>query len=130
MHLKIVTHDKVVYDDNVEEIYSKGIDGEFGVLKNHIPFMTALDVGVTKIVKDGEVKLFTTMGGIFQYADDEAVILTNSSECGDDIDVNRAKEAKERAEQRLHDRNEDIDEHRAEAALSRALTRIKAAQSK
>ena len=119
MHLKIVTHEKVVYDDNVEEIYSKGIDGEFGVLKNHIPFMTALDVGVTKVVKDGEVKLFTTMGGIFQYADDEAVILTNSSECGDDIDVNRAKEAKERAEQRLHDRNEDIDEHRAEAALSR-----------
>ena len=130
MHLKIVTHEKVVYDDNVEEIYSKGIDGEFGVLKNHIPFMTALDVGVTKVVKDGEVKLFTTMGGIFQYSDDEAVILTNSSECGDDIDVNRAKEAKERAEQRLHDRNEDIDEHRAEAALSRALIRIKAAQGK
>ena len=53
MHLKIVTHEKVVYDDNVDEIYSKGIDGEFGVLKNHIPFMTALDVGVTKVVKDG-----------------------------------------------------------------------------
>lgn len=130
MHLKIVTHEKVVYDDNVEEIYSKGIDGEFGVLKNHIPFMTALDVGVTKVVKDGETKLFTTMGGIFQYADNEAIILTNSSESGEEIDVNRAKEAKERAEQRLHDNNADIDEHRAEAALSRALTRIKAAQSK
>ena len=130
MHLKIVTHEKVVYDENVEEIYSKGIDGEFGVLKNHIPFMTALDVGVTKVVKDGEVKLFTTMGGIFQYADNEAVILTNSSESEDEIDLNRAKEAKERAEQRLHDKNENLDEHRAEAALSRALTRIKAAKHK
>lgn len=130
MHLKIVTQEKVVYNENVDEIYSKGIDGEFGVLKNHIPFMTALDVGVTKVVKDGDVKFFTTMGGIFQYADDEAVILTNSSECGEDIDVNRAKEAKERAEHRLHDKEENLDEHRAEAALARALTRIKAAQTK
>ena len=79
MHLKIVTHEKIVYDDVVDEIYSKGTDGEFGVLKGHIPFMSALDIGVTKVVKDGESKFFTTMGGIFQFADEEAVILTQSS---------------------------------------------------
>ena len=130
MRLKIVTHEKVVYDDVVDEIYSKGTDGEFGVLKGHIPFMSALDVGVTKVVKEGDVKFFTTIGGVFQYADDEAVILTQSSECGEDVDVERAKSAKQRAKERLQNKSENIDEKRAEAALSRAMARLKAAQMK
>jgi len=130
MHLKIVTHEKVVYDDIVDEIYSKGTDGEFGVLKGHIPFMSALDVGVTKVVKEGNSRFFTTIGGVFQYADDEAVILTQSSECGEDIDIERAKNARQRAEERLQNKSETIDEKRAEAALSRALARLKAAQLK
>lgn len=130
MHLKIVTHEKIVFDDVVDEIYSKGIDGEFGVLKGHIPFMSALDVGVTKIVKDGSSKYFTTIGGVFQFADDEAVILTQSSECGEEVDVDRAKNAKQRAEERLQSKSDDVDEKRAEAALSRAMARLKAAQIK
>ncbi len=130
MHLKIVTHEKIVYDDVVDEIYSKGTDGEFGVLKGHIPFMSALDIGVTKIVKDGNSKFFTTMGGVFQFADDEAVILTQSSECGDDIDIDRAKSALSRAEERLQQKSETIDEKRAEAAFSRAMARLKAAKIK
>jgi len=130
MHLKIVTHEKIVYDDVVDEIYTKGSDGEFGVLKDHIPFMSALDVGVTKVVKDGNVKFFTTMGGVFQFADDEAVILTHSSERGEDVDVSRAKDAKQRAEERLQNKTETIDAKRAEAALARAMARLKAAQLK
>ena len=130
MHLKIVTHEKIVYDDVVDEIYSKGTDGEFGVLKGHIPFMSALDIGVTKVVKDGESKFFTTMGGIFQFADEEAVILTHSSESGDDVDVDRAKNAKQRAEERLQQKSDAVDEKRAEASLSRAIARLKAARLK
>ena len=130
MHLKIVTHEKIVYDDVVDEIYSKGIDGEFGVLKGHIPFMSALDIGVTKVVKEGDAKFFTTMGGVFQYADDEAVILTHSSECSEDVDIDRAKSAKQRAEERLQQKSEAIDEKRAEASLSRAMARLKAAKFK
>ncbi|MBR1907612.1 F0F1 ATP synthase subunit epsilon [bacterium] len=130
MHLKIVTHEKIVYDDVVDEIYSKGTDGEFGVLKDHIPFMSALDVGVTKIVKDGNVKFFTIMGGVFQFAEDEAVILTHSSESGEEVDIDRAKNAKQRAEERLQNKTETIDAQRAEAALARAMARLKAAQTK
>ena len=69
MHFKLITHDRIVFDEDVNEIYTRGVDGEFGVLENHVPLMTALDVGVTKVVKGGDVHFFTTMGGIFQFKD-------------------------------------------------------------
>ena len=130
MHLKIITHDKVIFDEDVTEIYSRGTDGEFGILKNHVPVMTALDIGVTKAVQNSEIKMFTTMGGIFQFKDNNALILTDIAETGDDIDVVRAKSALERAEARLADKNAEIDAKRAEAALARAKARLKVALSK
>ena len=127
MHLKIITHDKIVFDEDVNEIYTKGVDGEFGVLKGHIPIVSALAIGTTKVVQDDACKVFTTMGGIFQFKDNEAIILTDCAECGEDIDVARARQAKERAEARLKEHNAEIDVKRAEAALSRALARLKVA---
>jgi F-type H+-transporting ATPase subunit epsilon len=126
MHLKIITHEKVVFDESVDEIYTKGIDGEFGVLPGHIPVISALDIGVTKIVQSGAEKCFATMGGVFQLKDDEAVILTNTAECGDEIDVARAKEALARAQSKLSESEAEIDAKRAEAALARAMARLKA----
>lgn len=127
MHLKIITHENIIFDEDVNEMYLKGIDGEFGILKGHEPIMAALDIGVTKIVQDNSVKLFTTMGGILQFKDEEAVILTNAGEFGEDIDVTRAKEAKARAEARLAEVSASIETKRAEAALARAMVRLKAA---
>ena len=77
MHLKIITHKEILFDEDINEIYARGIDGEFGVLKDHEPIMSALDIGITKIVQDKGTKLFTTMGGIFQFKDNEAIILTD-----------------------------------------------------
>lgn len=130
MHLKIITHENIIFDEDVNEIYLRGIDGEFGILKGHEPIMSALDIGVTKIVQDDSIKLFTTMGGIFQLKDDEATILTDAGEFGEDIDVSRAKEAKARAEARLADSDASIEAKRAEAALARAMVRLKAALRK
>ena len=127
MHLKIITHDKVVFDEDVNEIYTKGIDGEFGILKGHIPVISALDIGVTRVIQNGVCKSFTTMGGIFQFKDEIATILTDTAESGSDIDVTRAKAAKERAEVRLAEKNADIDVKRAEVARARALARLKVA---
>lgn len=127
MHLKIITHDRIVFDEDVNEIYTKGVDGEFGVLRGHIPIISALDIGVTKVVTNDECKLFTTMGGVFQFKNEEATILTDCAECGDDIDVTRARTAKERAEARLAERTAEIDVKRAEASLARALARLKVA---
>ena len=126
MHLKLITHEKVVFDENVDSISTRGVDGEFGILKGHIPVMAALDIGVTRITQGSNVKNFTTMGGVFQYKDDEAIILTNTAESGDEIDVTRARAAMERAKARLAEKQASNDAKRAEAALARAMARLKA----
>ncbi len=130
MHFKIITHEKVVFDEDVDEIYTKSTDGEFGVLKGHVPVMAALDIGVTKVVQNGEEKYFTTMGGVFQFKNEEAIILTTTAERGEDIDITRAKEALARAKARLDDKDAEIDAKRAEAAVARAMARLKATLNK
>ncbi|MBP3820568.1 ATP synthase F1 subunit epsilon [bacterium] len=126
MKLKIITQERVVFDGDVDEIYTKGIDGEFGLLKDHVPVMSALDIGVTRAKIGEEIKKFTTMGGILQFKDDECLILTTLAEAGDEIDELRAKEALERAQHRLKEASARIDAKRAEAAIARAKARLKA----
>lgn len=126
LHLKITTHEKTVFDADVDEIYSKGTQGEFGILPGHIPFMSALDIGVTKVVVNGKPEFFTTMGGIFQLAGNEALILTQAAERSVDIDIERAEEAKKRAIERLENEEDNLDIQRAEIALARAIARLKA----
>lgn len=130
MHLKIITHERVVFDEEVDEIYTRSTDGEFGILKGHVPVMAALDIGITKVVQNGEERFFTTMGGVFQFKNEEALILTTTAERGDEIDVARAKEALARAQARLEDSQAEIDAKRAEAAIARAMVRLKATLNK
>ena len=127
INLKIITHENEVFNEDVDAIYSKGVDGEFGILPDHIPFMSALDIGVTRVEKDGKIEAMTTMGGIFQFKDNQALILTGLAERGSDIDVTRAKEAKSRAEARLGSHDVEIDNARAQIALAKAMARLKAA---
>lgn len=129
LHLKITTHEKTVFDADVDEIYSKSTQGEFGVLPNHIPFMCGLDIGVTKVVIDGKPERYTTMGGVFQLVDNQALILTQAAEKAEEIDVERAEEAKKRAEERLANIADDMDTERASIALARALARLKATKN-
>lgn len=126
MRLKIITHEKVVFDEDVDEIYTRGVDGEFGILKNHVPLMSALDIGVTKVIQNGHTINFATMGGVLQFKDDECIILNTTAERGDQIDVARAKEALARAKARLEEHQAEIDAKRAEAAMARAMARLKA----
>lgn len=126
MHLKIITHERVIFDDDVDEIYAKGVNGEFGILKGHIPYVTGLDIGVTKVVRGTDTKSFSVMGGVFKFIDEDALILTDVAESGDEIDEVRAKEALARAQARLKDADASIDAKRAEAAVARALARLKA----
>lgn len=130
INLKIITHEKEVFNEEVDGIYSKSVEGEFGILPDHQPFMGALDIGVTKAEKDGQFEYFTTMGGIFQFKNNEALILTDLAERGSDIDVTRAKSAKERAEARIGSHETEIDSARAQVALAKAMARLKAAGHK
>ncbi len=130
MKLKIITQERVVFDEEVDAIYTKGIDGEFGILKGHIPVMSALDIGVTRAFINNEIKTFTTMGGILQFKDEECLILTTLAEPGEEIDEARAREALERAKQTLRNANARMEAKRAEAAIARAEARLKAKLSK
>ena len=126
LHLKVITHEKVVFDGDVDALYSTGEKGEFGILPRHIPFMTALKIGVTRAVIGDNTINIAVMGGAFQVKNNDIIILTGAAELSDDIDTVRAKEAKKRAEERLASKSEEIDIKRAELALARAKARLKA----
>jgi len=128
IHFKIITTEKIVFEDDVDAIYTQGESGSFGVLYNHVPFMSALKIGVTKIVKGAENIYYTTMGGAFQVKDNDALILTSHAENSKDIDLIRAHEAKKRAEARLAQKDGLIDIDRAQIALAKAIARINAAE--
>ena len=130
MKLKIITHEKIVYEGEVDELVLQTTGGQVGILKDHIPLTTSLEIGVTKAKIGDKYKYFATMGGIFQFKNNSATILTDVCEDGCDIDVARAKAAKERAEARLADASAELDAQRAQAALARSLARLKAALEK
>jgi len=127
IHFKIITPEKIVFEDDVDAIYAQGIDGSFGVLPNHIPFMSTLAIDTAKIEKNGESQTFSIIGGAFQFKNNEAIILTEVAECGIDIDTARAQLAKERAEAKLSSAETQRDIKIANAALARAMARLKAA---
>lgn len=127
MKLKIITHERIVYDNEVDELVIQTTSGMLGVLKDHIPITTSLEIGVTKAKIDEKYKYFATMGGVFQFRDNNAVILTDVCEEDTAIDVARANSAKARAEARLAEVSADIDAKRAQAALARSLARLQAA---
>lgn len=127
LNLKVITPEKVVVEETVDAVYSTAVDGEFGILPDHQPYMTALGIGVTKYVKGSAEEYIATMGGIFQVDKNNVIILSDTAESGKEIDVARARSAKERAEARLRMASRDVDVHRAQIALSRALARLQVA---
>ena len=80
IHFKIITPEKIVYEDDVDAIYAQGQEGGFGVLPNHVPFMSSLAIDTAKIEKDGEVRYFSIIGGAFQFKDNEAIIAAAKAE--------------------------------------------------
>ena len=130
IHLKIITHEKIVLESDIDELYVQTLEGRIGILKNHIPIICALDMGVTKVVIDKKSQCIATMGGILQFAHNQATILTDIAELECDIDVARAKLAKERAEARLKAQEENLDIARAQIALTKAIARISAKEKK
>ena len=124
IHLKVISHESIVYENDIDELYVQAIDGRLGILKNHIPVICALGIGVTKVIKENKPQCISTMGGILQFSDNKATVLTDCAELDCDIDITRARLAKERAEARLKAKSEDTDIPRAQLALARAIARI------
>lgn len=126
--LKIIEPDGVFFEGQASFLEFASVTGEMGVYANHIPLTTILAPGVVKIHNEGQVKKAAVMGGFVEIQKDRITVMAENAEWPEEIDVERAKAAKERAEKRLHDRTADIDLVRAEAALKRAMARISAAR--
>ena len=127
--LEIVTPQGLVFSEEVDEVTASGSEGEFGVLSGHVPFVTTLKVGILSCRIGKETKYFFVNWGYAEVGAEQVLILADSAELSDEIDLERAKAAMQRAEERLR-KAEDIDFHRAEAAVERAVTRIQLAELK
>ncbi len=124
--LDIVTLKKVVFSEEIRSIFAPGKEGYFTILKWHTPFVSSLQTGVIRVAKpEGEVITLATSGGFLMTDGKKVIVLADTAESPEEIDVARAKAAKERAEKRLAERTQDIDIDRARVALLRAINRIK-----
>jgi F-type H+-transporting ATPase subunit epsilon len=122
--LDIVTPERMVYSGQVVMVSVKGAAGDLGILANHVPLVTPLKIGPVKIKTDEDhEQLVAVSGGFLEVRGHKATILAETAELPEEIDIDRAMRAKERAEQRLAKKGE-YDFRRAQLALQRAMTRI------
>ncbi|GAB6144359.1 F0F1 ATP synthase subunit epsilon [Desulfocicer niacini] len=123
--LEVVTPQKAVVSEEAQIVVAPGSEGEFGVLRGHTTFLTSLKVGTLRY-KDasGKERYLFVNGGFAEVLPNKVTLLAESAERRREIDVDRARQAKDRAEKRIAGKTDDIDLIRAEAALRRALHRL------
>ena len=124
LHLKVVAPDRTFYEGDVPFVEFKTIEGEMGVYPMHVPTTCIIAPGVLKIHEGNEVKMAALLSGFIEILQESITILAESVEWPEEIDINRAKEARIRAERRLSDDAGGFDYDRAELALKRAIVRI------
>jgi len=127
IQLEVVTPQKMVYSEEVDLIEGPAIDGLIGILPNHAPLVTAMQIGVVRVVKDGEETQIAISEGFMEVQPDKINLVVRTAELPEEIDVDRAKSARDRAEEKLEKDHDNIDFAKAEAAYDRALARLKAA---
>lgn len=128
LKLEIVTPYSKVLDELVDEVTASGKLGEFAVLPGHAPFLTSLKIGELCYKKDGVAACMATNWGYFEVRDDKIIVLVETAERSDEIDLERAKAALGRAEAKLKELSpEDKNFKVYEAALERALIRVQVA---
>jgi F-type H+-transporting ATPase subunit epsilon len=126
--LEVVTPDRLVLSTQADVVVLPGVEGQFGVLPGHIPFLSALEIGEMYYKAGGKTEYLAVSGGFAEVTGEKVTIVAESAEVGREIDVERAKRALERAEKRIaQGKAADIDWARAEAAMRRSLMRAKVA---
>ena len=125
---KIVTPDKIFYEGDAIMVELTTTEGQIGVYANHIPLTAIISPGVLKIHEEGQVRKASLISGFLEILPEQVVIMAEVAEWPEEIDANRAEEARVRAERRLKENSAETDTLRAEMALKRALTRLEARQ--
>lgn len=123
-NVKIVTPEAPVRNFESDQINIVTPNGEMGILSNHMPLVTMLNISIMSSILNGNRERFTIAGGVLFFKNNEATILSDAVEHEGDIDLARAEHAKLRAEERLRSKDPEIDAKRAQIALLKALNRI------
>ena len=129
LHVEIVTGERVVYtEDDVDMVVAPGIDGTLGILPRHAPLITVLSSGELRIKKGAREESLIVFGGFMEVTPEKVIVLADTAERAEEIDLAQAEEARRRAEGSLANRQSQIDLEQAEAALRRATLRLRIGQ--
>ena len=122
LYVKVVTPDKLFFEGDIDMLVARTIEGDVGILLNHSPLVTILDIG-RLVIKDGdERKIAACAGGYIDVRNNNITVVSDACEWEEEIDLNRAERANERASKRLEDKGTDT--FKAELALKKAINRI------
>ncbi len=130
MDVKIITPRGLYKACEAQQVNARSVEGEFGLLTDHMPIVAMLAISKLEIITASERKRYAVAGGMLYFQNNELRILTDSIESEDEIDLERAKKAKERAERRLAMQESNINMVRAEVALQKAINRIHVKENK
>lgn len=129
-NLQIVTPDGLFFDGQAEKIVVTTVEGDVGILANHANYLAPIGIGKAKVTVDGNTREAACTGGMLTVTDDVTRIVASTFEWADEIDVERAKRAAEKAQARLDKKADDADIKLAQLKLKRALNRIKIYEQK
>lgn len=130
-NLEIISPIRTLFKGDVNSVIIPGTLGSFQVLKNHAPLVSSFEIGMIKIQKDADILEYSTSGGIFEVKNNKAIILAETIESKEEIDLARARNSKSRAEQilKMGDVRKD-EKSEAKVSLQKAINRIKVAEKK
>lgn len=130
MHLEIVTPERKVYSGDVESVSAPGVMGNFQVLRDHAPFLTEITIGEIRMKEpSGNELQYATNGGFVEISGNRIILLAETAERKDEIDIERARTARSRAEERIERKEPGTDLPRARLALARAINRLRIAEA-
>lgn len=130
MTIRVVTPDKLVFDGEADRIFARGIDGDFAVLRNHIPMMTPLGVGELRVELSGQTSYIAIDNGIFEVSNNHVNVLSNDAMMAEDIDLARAKMDLERSERQKQNAKTREDLIKSEMEIVKLLNQIRVGEKR
>ncbi len=127
-HLEIIASDRVFYQGECEHLVITAIDGLIGIMYGHEPLVTSLPTGELKYMVDGKWHYAAISEGFIEVMPESSIILADSCELPEEIDIKRAEEARERAEEKMRQKQSIMEYYHTQAALNRAMNRLKLSQ--
>lgn len=130
IHVDIITQERKVYDNDVDIVVAPGVEGEMGILPKHAPLITTLAVGELRVRKGEDEESFAIGGGVLEVRPDRVIVLADSAEHANEIDIARAESARERAERVMREGPpKDPSQYaQIEAALRKSRVRLQVAR--